>query len=169
MRALGWLSIAVLLSLCGSAAAEDSRPTATAWPLTFFSGKSEGNGELRILFSQAKPFQVQSSGRVRRDGALVLQQTIRIAGEKPTRREWLLKRAAGDRYVGTLTEAAGPVTGEVSGNRLVLRYTMKSALHPRIRQVLTLQPDGRTVANELQATRFGLLIASVRETIQRVR
>ena len=169
MRALGWLPIAFVLFLCGSTAAEGSRPAPADWPVSFFSGKSEGMGEMRILFSRAKPFRVQSSGLVRRDGTLVLRQTIRIAGEKPTTREWRLKRAAGNRYVGTLTEAVGPVTGEVSGNRLVLHYTMKGTVRPRIRQVLTLQPDGRTIANELRATKLGLPIASVRETIRKVR
>lgn len=163
------LAFALLLSLCGPAAAvEQHRASIDAsWPVRFFSGATEGTGELRILLSGAKPVQVQSRGGRREDGTLVLRQTIRMAGEKPSTREWRLVRVGRDRYAGTLSDAAGPVAGEVSGNRLSLRYTMKGALRLRIQQVLTLQPDGRTIANSLKATKFGLPIASLRETIRR--
>lgn len=171
MRALA-LAVVVLPFLLGGPVAAGGRDPVTSdasWPLRFFSGKTEGSGALRILFSRAKPLRVQSSGRLRGDGTLILRQTLRIAGETPQSREWRLSPAGGGRYAGTLTDAAGPVSGQVSGNTLSLRYTMQGALRLRIHQMLVLQPDGRTVANRLRATKLGLPVAALRETIRKTR
>ena len=58
---------------------------------------------------------------------------------KPARsRTWRLVRAAGNRITGTISDARGPVTGEVRGNVLHLRY--RSAEGPSVEQWITLHP-----------------------------
>lgn len=173
MRIAPALGLLLLLPFSSPADAaerpETSTPVKTFSPERFFAGRTTGEGELRVLAFAAMPIHVRSTGRLERDGTLVLRQTIRQDGAPPRSREWLLKRSGGNRFSGSLTDAAGPVTGEVSGNRLYLRYTMKGALRLRIQQWLTLEADGRTLRNRLTASKFGLPVAVVRETIRKAR
>ena len=171
MRALSALCLLFVSTAGGSAAAEPTacRQACTTWPLRFFSGRTTGEGSLRVLFQPAQRIHVRSNGRVAKGGALILRQTIRQGDAAPSTREWRLRQTSPGRFAGTLTDAAGSVTGEVEGNRLRLRYTMKGAWRVRIEQRLELQPDGHTVQNRLTASKFGLPIASLRETIRKGR
>ena len=58
---------------------------------------------------------VEGHGVVTRDGGIVLDQEVRRGGVM-TYRTWRLHRVAGDRYAGTLSDARGPVSGDVTGN-----------------------------------------------------
>ena len=75
-------------------------------------------------------------------------------------------RVGPGRYRGTLTEASGPVTGEVVGNRLTLAFPMRGGL--RVRQWLYLQPGGQVARNRLVVTKLGVPVASLDEVITRL-
>ena len=131
----------------------------------FFSGSSEGEGRLSKAFSGTVRTQVESSGKVR-DGALHLTQRIR-EGDKPLRtREWVIRRDGPGHYTGTLTDAEGPVTGEVEGNRLHIAFTMKGGLPTD--QWLTLSPDGMRAYNVMKVRKFGLTVAVLSEDIRKI-
>lgn len=55
------------------------------------------------------------------------------------------------------------MTGVVEGRTLRLAFTSTGGF--RVRQTLTLQPDGRTLANRLEARRFGVRLAVLTERI----
>ncbi|MEG3164683.1 DUF3833 family protein [Sphingomonas sp. PB2P19] len=135
-------------------------------PVTFFAGATEGRGSLKILTKHRQPVMVRGQGVVTPDGGIVLDQDVRRDGAAPTHRIWHLRRVAPDRYAGTLTDATGPVTGEVSGNRLHLRFATRGGL--RADQWLYLQPGGQIARNRMVIRKFGIAIASLDETITRV-
>jgi hypothetical protein len=82
-------------------------------------------------------------------------------------RTWRFRRIDEHRYAGTLTDAAGEVTGETTGNVFHLRYRMRSPAVD-MEQWLSLQPDGQTVRNEATVTVLGVPWARLSEQITRV-
>src|SRR3712207_731111 len=113
-------------SLLGGAMASPLDAAGPAFQLVrFFEGRTEGDARLKVIFKAAKAVRVQSRGRVLPDGTLLLVQNIAEEGKKPRTREWRMREVSPGRFSGSLTDAAGPVTGEVSGNLFHVRYKMK--------------------------------------------
>ncbi len=132
----------------------------------FFAGATDGIGTLRVAFRKPVTTHVEGRGRVEPDGTLVLDQTVVEGDKAPTTRQWRIRAAAPGRYIGTLTDAAGPVAGTVAGNRLHLIFAMKGGLHAD--QKLDLAPDGQSAHNIMVITKVGVTVASLDETIRRV-
>jgi hypothetical protein len=132
-------------------------------PIRFFAGETRGEGVMKIAARKRQTVEVTSRGQLGADGAIRLEQMVRVAGKPPTRRQWQLLRGGDGRYSGTLTDAAGPVTGTMIGGRLHLRFAMKGGL--RAEQWLALQADGRTLQNVMIVRKFGLPVARLDETI----
>ncbi len=135
-------------------------------PLTFFAGRTEGIATLKIVLSDPRAVRVEGVGRVEPGGTLVLDQVVAQEGKPATRRQWRIRRTGPASYAGTLSDATGPVTGEVTGNRLRLNFTMKGGFATE--QWLTLAPDGRSAANLLTARKFGVVVARLDETIRKL-
>lgn len=134
-------------------------------PVTFFEGRTHGEGELRKLFAKPVHVSVDSVGRRIGDG-LILDQTIREADERPSTRRWTISRAGQNRYSGTLTEAVGPVTVDVVGPRAEIEYSMRGGL--KVKQQLAEQPAGTSVLNRLSVSKLGVQVATLTETIKKV-
>ncbi|MGE5723185.1 MAG: DUF3833 family protein [Sphingomonadales bacterium] len=136
-------------------------------PEDFFIGRTVGKGEIRGAFSGRTAVDEQGVGRVDGDGTLVLDQHVQRAGHPPEQRQWRIRKTGAGRYAGTLTDARGPVTAEVNGNCLHLRYTIAKG-NLAADQYLYLQAGGRVAINRMTVRRFGLTFATVEETIRRV-
>lgn len=134
-------------------------------PIVFFAGRTEGRGRLKIAFKRPHVTLVEGRGRVNGDGTITLDQTVRRGYAAPTRRTWNLRRVAPGQYVGSLTDATGPVTGKVVGSQLHLAFAMKGGT--RAEQWLYLQPGGRTARNIMIVRKLGLPVARLDETITR--
>lgn len=134
-------------------------------PIAFFSGETRGEGRLKILFRRAAPMTVRSSGSPEPDGALRLRQEIERGGKR-TVREWQIRRLTGGRYSATLTEALGPVFVDVRGS--VLRIGYRSRTGEQIRQSIRLMPGGMRAENRMNISKFGIVVATIREEISRV-
>ena len=134
-------------------------------PEQFFVGRTQGTGTVHVMLSGRHGVRVHSRGRMDR-GALVLDQRIEEEGKPARNRSWRLVRSGANRVTGTITDARGPVTGEVVGNVLHLRYRLAEG--PTVEQRITFQPGGRTAQNRMTFRRFGLTVATVEETIRRV-
>jgi hypothetical protein len=141
-------------------------PAAAPLPEHFFVGRTEGAGTVHMIMSGRHAVRDRSRGRIARDGALILDQVLDEEGKPPRSRVWRLVRGAGNRITGTISDARGPVTGEVSGNVFHLRY--RSAEGPGVEQWITLHPSGRTAANRMVFRRFGVTVATVETVIRRV-
>ena len=141
-----------------------SAGTATFTPEAGFGGTSEGNGTLKLLFGKPRAYHVQSDGRVLADGTFRLDQTVLFQGEQPRRRHWVLTTLRPGEYAGTLSDAAGKVTGHTRNSRLTLRYRLKGPLI--MHQTLEMLPDG-TIDNVGRITLLGIRVGHLQETIVR--
>ena len=164
-----WLAVA--LTACVSTPDLNTTPVAAAAephfnPFVFFNGRLVGDGRLNKALSATVPTRVESRGTVS-GGVLHLVQQVRMANEKPRTREWIIREVGPDRYTGTLTDAEGPVNGEVVGNQLHLSFVMKKGGLPTD-QWLNLSPDGRRAYNVLKVRKFGLNVAALTEDIRKI-
>jgi hypothetical protein len=157
----------MILSLLLAAAAPQSAAPAPAPrfdPLLFFNGLSRGEGRLKVAMRARQLVNVRSSGE-RRGNTLVVEQRIEEEGKPARERTWEIREVSPGRYSGTLSDAAGPVTGETRGNRLHLSFKMKGGL--KADQWLTLAPDGQSAHNILKVRKLGVVVATLDETIRR--
>jgi hypothetical protein len=141
--------------------------SAPATPLEqFFIGATHGSGSVSVIMSGSHKMRDRSQGRMDADGALLLDQTVEEEGKPVRRRAWRLVRAGANRVAGTISDANGPIAGEINGNSLHLRYRMKEG--PSVEQWIVLQPGGRAATNRMTFKRFGLKVATVQSEIRKV-
>jgi hypothetical protein len=141
-------------------------PPPTA-PEHFFVGRTEGAGTVRMVLSGSHQVRDRSRGRIDAGGALLLEQVVEEEGKPARRRSWRLARAGGNRISGSISDARGPVTGEVKGNVIHLKYRVVEG-GASVEQWITLHPNGRTAANRMTFRKLGLKVATLESTIRRV-
>ena len=165
------LTIFLMLPLAACASASSRNGLSSPAPIfsggRFFTGRTEGNGILKSITSHGKNVEVHGTGRLEPDGTLVLDQRVEQAGTKEQRRQWRFNKVGAGRYSGTLTDAMGPVVGEVDGNCFHLRYKLQQ--HGlSTEQWLYLQQDQRVVLNRMIVRKLGVTVATLDETIRHV-
>lgn len=131
----------------------------------FFVGRTQGSGTVHVIMSGRHAVRDRGTGRMER-GTLVLDQVVEEEGKPARRRVWRLTRSGANAVSGTISDARGPVSGEVSGNTLTLRYRLTEG--PSVVQTITLQPGGRSARNRMSFRRYGLNVATVETVIRRV-
>ncbi len=137
-------------------------------PEAFFAGHTHGWGVLQTRGGRpSQRFEVEGQGHSAADGSFHLAQTVTWGDGHSTRREWVMRAEGPAGYRATLTDAKGPVQGDVRGNVFHLRYRLASP-DVVMEQYLYLQADGRHVLNTGTVTAFGLPIAHLTENITRV-
>ena len=160
----------VALLACAGCVSTDHLATAQAPapvfdPVAFFSGRTEGRGTLSVILRRQRTTLVRGEGRRAADGGIVLDQTVTQGDDRPMFRTWHLRETAPGRWAGTLSDATGPVTGSVVGNRLYLSFRMKGGL--KAEQWLYLQQGGQVARNVMVIRKSGLPVARLVETITR--
>ena len=164
LRLRPWLAVAAMASLAALPSAAPAQAARGFDPVTFFSGRTTGEGRLKKMFSSAQATRVTGRGRL--EGAvLVLDQTVTIAGEKPRDRQWRLRAAGPGRWTGTLSDARGAVNASAAGAVLTIAYTSNDGMG--IMQQVTLAPDGQSARNLMKVKKFGMAVATLDETITR--
>ena len=153
--------VGLALLVCASAASAQAFD-----PLTFFTGRTRGDGTLKILLRTPVPIHIQSKGNPDGKGGMTLDQTIHEGSKAPRDRRWVLRPTSPTTMVGTITDTPGKVRGRLKGKDLILDYGMKGGM--KAHQVLTIQPGGRTVINRMTVRRFGIIVARVEETIRKL-
>jgi hypothetical protein len=131
----------------------------------FFVGRTEGSGTVHVVMSGRHTVRDRATGRMQ-GNTLVLDQVVEEEGKPARRRVWRLTRGAGNSVTGTISDARGPVAGEVSGNSLHPRYRLAEG--PSVEQRITLLPGGRSASNRMTVRRFGFNVATVETTVRRV-
>jgi hypothetical protein len=167
-RSVAALFPALAMAACVPAGhlAQDQTASPPFDPIRFFAGRTQGTGSLKIVLHSRQATLVTGMGIADGDRSIVLEQEVRRGDDPPTPRTWRLRALGAGHYGGSLSDATGPVTGKVVGNRLHLRFAMKGGLQAQ--QWLYLQPGGQIARNRMVITKFGLPIASLDETITRV-
>lgn len=159
-----------LVAVAGCSATQPGEELARPRPIfdvaVFFAGRTHGDATLKVIFKDPESIRVEGSGHAAPDGTLVLDQIVKREKQAPESRQWRFRALAGNRYTGTLTDATGPVSGDVQGNMLHLRYPMKDGV--KAEQWIYLQSDGRTALNRMRMTKFGLTVARLDETIRKM-
>ena len=159
----------ILFALVPTSALAETPPASdpTFDPLTFFAGRTEGRGRLKVDLRPARAVVVHGRGRVERDGTLVLDQTV-VEGTTPAiERRWTFRAAGLGRYAGTLSDAAGPVAGDVAGSRLHLHFRMHGGIIAD--QRIDLAADGASAHNRMTFRKLGVVVARLDEVITRER
>lgn len=162
MRFILWPS---LLLIAAAPAPDLAAPRPVFQPEVFFAGRTEGHAHLKVLFRSTKPVHVIGRGHLDR-GTLVLDQTVMQQGKKPEQREWRLHQLGPGKFAGTLSDASGPVAGDVKGNCLHLTYPMKGGL--KVEQRIYLQSGGKTALNRMTVSKLGITVAHLNETISKL-
>lgn len=158
----------LVLGLCVSVVSVSSQAKEESLEFTLqngFIGHSEGNGKLKLFFGKQRLFHVESHGYDQADGTFRLNQRVTFEGQPSKERTWMLKTDRQNHYTGTLSDAAGGVTGLTNGSRLQLKYRLKGPLI--MHQTLTLLPDGKTIDNVGRITLLGITVGHLHETITR--
>ncbi len=153
----------LVVALVGCTAAAPASDPAAFDPLAFFTGASRGEGELRIALKAPVTIRVVSHGRTDGKGGIIIDQTINEGAKPPRQRRWTLRQTSATTMSGTITDTPGLVSGRMRNGRLHLNYKMKNGL--KAEQVLTLQPDGRSVINKMVVRKMGLAVAHLNELI----
>ena len=141
-------------------------PPASA-PEHFFVGRTEGSGTVQMIMAGSHKVRDVSRGRLDKSGALILDQIVYEEGKPARRRSWRLVRSGPNRVSGTISDAVGPVTGDISGNVLHLRYRAREA-NAQVEQWITLHPGGRTASNRMVFKKFGFKAATLNSTIRKL-
>jgi len=163
LRLAGVLALACAFAPVGTAA---ETPSAAAFdPVAFFTGSTEGVGQLKKVFSSAHRIVTHGHGLVRADGMLVIDHRVEEQGEAVRLRQWQLRQTAPGQFSGSMSEASGPVTGTLAGNRLAILYTMRGGM--RVDQVVTMAAGGQSASNVMKISKFGMTVATLTETIRR--
>lgn len=136
-------------------------------PEQFFVGRTEGAGTVQMIMAGTHKVRDVSRGRLDRSGALILEQMVYEEGKPARRRSWRLVRSGPNRVSGTISDAIGPVTGDISGNVLHLKYQAREA-SAQVEQWITLHPGGRTASNRMVFRKFGFKAATLNSTIRKL-
>ena len=158
-------SAALLIAISGVVSSAVAAPPPQFDPITFFTGVTDSTGSLKQAFSSAKASHVTGWGAFRGDGTFVLDQTVKIAGDPDRKRQWQLHQIAPGHFGGTVSDGTTPVTIDVAGNRLVIKYTMKGGLG--VTSVLTIAADGRSGQNVSKIRKWGMGVATLNEVIRK--
>lgn len=161
MIRLAW-SVAGLLLLAASASAQAPKPFD---PVAFFTGATQGRGELRELLGKPKKTSTQSVGRVDKDGWLILDQKVVVEGDPVRQRHWRLKQVSPGNYRGTVNDAKGPVEIDARGDVIRIRYVMTGNI--KVEQELTPQPGGRSIIVRGTFKKFGMKVAVMKERVDK--
>ena len=156
--------LGVALMLTGASAAE-AAPKLDL--LSFFEGRTRGVGVFDPLIGKTRRFEVASVGVPQPDGSLVVTQKIRWADGDTDDRTWRMRRTGANTFEGSVSDGKGVAHGVSDGASGRLSYVLDKGPGVRMEHRMVLQPDGRTVVQQVRASVLGLPAASLSETITR--
>jgi Protein of unknown function (DUF3833) len=158
----GWVMACLALGAC-----TDSTPT-TGWPfdpVEFFAGHTRGEAKLDTLTGRRHAISVDSFGTPDGHGGLILEQRIAEEGKSPRVRTWTIRPSGPNRWTGTLTDAAGPVSVERTSSDVTIVYRLRNGAS--VEQHLE-KPPGDVVDNHMTVSRFGIRLARLDERIRKL-
>ena len=135
-------------------------------PLRFFDGATESLGTLKVLMRKAVATRSVGQGEIKPDGSLALVQRVEGEGRPLHIRRWLIRRVAPGHFVGTMSDATGPVTIDQVGDRYRFRFDMSGSMS--VEEWLTPLPDGKSAISNMTVRKFGFAVANSQGTIRKI-
>jgi hypothetical protein len=148
------------------AASAHAAPPSEQSPLGFFEGRTLSEGTTKVVMKKPYKTRSQGVGRIERDGTLSLVQQVQEGGEPSKERRWRIRQVAPNRFTGTMSDAAGPITVEKVGERFRFRFRMKGGL--AVEQWMTPQADWKSARSTLTVRKLGITVASGEAVIRKV-
>lgn len=131
----------------------------------YFTGTVDAWGMFQQRSGEVvKRFTVEITGR--RDGdRLILDERFRYSDGSTDRRVWTLTQDTGGRWRGTAGDVVGEARGELAGNALNWRYTLKLPVDGTTYEVQLddwmFLMDERTLINRARMSKFGFDVGEV--------
>lgn len=157
---------ALLLFAVASPAAALTEPDPKLDMLAFFTGHTHADNVIKIALHGPHKLIVDSIGGRNKEGEFVLIDNVQEEGKSARKRTWVMHPDGDNHFIGTLSDAEGPVDVAVHGDAATIRYTMKDG-GLKIEQDIRLQRDG-TLSNHVTAKKFGLKFAQADGTIRKL-
>ena len=135
-------------------------------PLEFFEGRTESTGTIKVVLRKAFKSRSIGVGKIGPDGALVLVQQVEDEGKPPRERRWRIRQTGPGKFVGTMSEATGPVTIEEIDGRYRFRFKMKGNLS--VEQWVIPNPGGKSAKNTMTIKKLGMTVGTGNGTIRKL-
>jgi hypothetical protein len=135
-------------------------------PLRFFEGRTESSGTAKVVLHKAYRTHTFGRGRIERDGSLTLVQRVEDEGKPPHERRWQVRQTGPGHYLGTMTDALGPVVIERAGGGYVFRFKMKGNLG--VEQWLKPLNGGGSAESIIRVKKFGMTVATSDAVIRKL-
>lgn len=148
--------VAATLLLLPVAAAPAQQPQTD--PLSFFVGRTEDQGVMKVMFKTPYRTETISNGKIEPDGSLMLVQRVENQGQAPRQRIWRVRYVSPGHYVAAMSEAVGPVIIDKIGDRYRFEFEIKDGLS--VEQWLTPLPGGMAARSSLTVKKLGFTVAS---------
>ena len=155
---------AILLSI--SLAAPSAATAGTDDPLTFFAGRTESIGTVKIAMKKPYRSRAIGEGQITSDGTLILVQRVEDQGQLPKERRWKMHKVGPGKYSGTMTEAKGPVVVEEVGGKYRFRFRMDGSV--AIEQWLIPAADRRSAASKVTIRKYGVVVGRSDSVIRKL-
>lgn len=161
IRLIGGSVIVAASLLPASAVADNSRA-----PLQFFSGKTEMVSTVKVIMQ--KPFRSRTvgTGKILGDGTLALAQQVIDEGKSARPRHWKIRQVRPGHYLGSMSEAVGPVVVDEVGSRYRFKFKMKGNL--AVEQWMEPLPGGESARSNVTVRKLGMKVASSTGIIRKV-
>lgn len=135
-------------------------------PMRFFEGRTESVGTIKILMKQAFRSISIGTGRIEPDGSLSLVQQVWDEGRPLRERRWKIRQVGPGRFLGSMSEANGPVTIEEVGGNYRFSYKMKGNIS--VVQLLVPMAGGKAARTSVKIRKFGMTVGTSEGTIHKV-
>ena len=127
-------------------------------PLRFFEGRTESEGSVKIIMRKPYRTHTVGHGRIEPDGSLSLVQQVNDEGKPPRERRWQIRQVGPHRFVGTMSEASGPVTIDEVGSRYRFRFKIKGGIS--VEQWLAPLAGGAAARNSMTIRKLGMTVGT---------
>jgi Protein of unknown function (DUF3833) len=132
---------------------------------TYFNGELVAHGLFTDRSGKVqRRFTVAMKGSWTGDDG-VLDEDFTYSDGKKERRIWRLKKLPGGRYTGTADDVVGTAQGQVAGNALQWKYTLRLPVDDKVYEVQfddwMYLMDERVMLNKAQMSKFGFRLGEV--------
>lgn len=165
MKPLYWsaapLTFIAALPNTGIATAEPA-----ADPFSFFEGVTDTIGTLKVVMHSPVRTHCISRGELRPDGSLSLVQRVEDEKSQPYLRRWQIRQTAPGHFVGTMSQATGPVAIDEVGDRYRFRFRMSGGLS--VEEWLTPLQGGKSAKSIIIVHKWGFPVAYSEGTVRKI-